>query len=78
MPRYHFHVKDGQDYQDLQGTVLDDLAAARREALRFTGALLGDAVNQFWDGVDWRMTVTDEANETLFVLTFGATVAPSV
>jgi hypothetical protein len=77
MPRYHFHVKDGKDYQDLQGTVLPDLAAARAEALRFTGALLGEAQNQFWEGTDWTMNVTDEMGLTLFNLAFQATMAPA-
>jgi hypothetical protein len=77
MPRYHFHVKDGKDYQDLQGTVLPDLAAARREALRFTGALLGEDVNQFWEGSNWSMLVTDETGTALFTLAFQATNDPA-
>ncbi|CAN5440093.1 hypothetical protein BH10PSE12_BH10PSE12_38460 [soil metagenome] len=76
MPRYHFHVKDGQDYQDLQGTLLPDLAAARREALRFTGALLGEEVNQFWEGTTWAMIVTDDKGNVLFNLAFQATDDP--
>jgi hypothetical protein len=72
MPRYHFHVRDGQSYRDLQGTELADLGAAREEALRFTGALLADPANNFWDGAAWSMIVTDAQNATLFTLGFTA------
>ena len=34
MARYFFHVQDGRDYHDLQGTELPDLKAARNEAVR--------------------------------------------
>ena len=78
MPRYHFNVADGRDYPDLQGTELPDLAAARREALRFTSALLGEVESRFWDGHDWQMTVTDPGGITLFTLAFVATDAPAV
>ena len=78
MPRYYFHVADGKDFPDLQGTELADLAAARREALRFSGAMLSDASERFWSGDDWAMTVTDERGLTLFVLNFMATDAPAV
>lgn len=78
MPRYHFHVKDGKDYPDHQGTVLPDLAAARTEALRFRGALLGEAKNQFWEGANWTMNVPDESGVTLFNLAFQATMSPAL
>ena len=77
MPRYHFHVADGRDYPDLQGTELADLAAARREALRFAGALLADQDVSFWSGEEWSMRVTDATDLTLFTLMFIATNAPS-
>jgi hypothetical protein len=78
MPRYHFHVVDGRDYTDLQGTELPDLDAARAEALRFTGALLSDGDKGFWDGAEWSMRVTDHEDLTLFELRFLATDAPSI
>ena len=73
MPRYYFHVKDGKEFRDLQGTDLVDLAAARREALRFTGDLLNEQQNGFWTGEDWAMDVTDHAGIPIFKLTFAAT-----
>lgn len=78
MPRYFFHVRDGADYPDLQGTVLPDLAAARREALRFAGSLLAEVPETFWSGGEWLLTVADDTRLTLFELRFVATDAPAV
>jgi hypothetical protein len=72
VPRYFFHVADGDDYPDLQGTVLDDDAAARREAVRFSGHLLSDSPEKFWSGEEWKMRVTDDRDLTLFELMFTA------
>lgn len=72
MPRYYFHVEDGQSYTDLQGTELDDLQAARREAVRFAGSLLADQPEQFWGAGEWTMNVADEEGRTLFTLSFHA------
>jgi hypothetical protein len=70
MPRYHFHVCDGQDFVDLHGTELPDLAAAKREAARYAAHLLQDQPETFWDSAHWHMRVTDDQNMTLFDLTF--------
>lgn len=77
MPRYFFHVCDGEDYVDLQGTELADLDGARREAVRFAGSLLADKPETFWQSTEWRMRVADEQDLTLFELTFFATDSPS-
>jgi len=73
MPRYYFHITDGQRFDDLQGTELPDLASARMEALRFASGLLADAKPNFWTGEEWTMRVTDDADLTLFTLMFVAT-----
>lgn len=78
MHRYFFHVHDGEDYIDLRGTVLDDLAAARREAVRFASALLMEKPDVFWTSTEWRMRVTDDRDMTLFELMFIATDSPAV
>ena len=41
MPRYFFHVHDGEQFTDLQGTELTDLDEARRAAGRATRPVLG-------------------------------------
>ncbi len=70
MPRYFFHVADGRDYTDLQGTQLAGLPEARTEALRFAGALLGELGEEFWSGAEWSMRVADASDLTLFTLMF--------
>jgi hypothetical protein len=76
MSLYFFHVADGRDYPDLRGSDLVNLDAARAEALRYTSQLLSNAVNQFWDGAEWTMTVTDAAGMIFFTLNFFAVNAP--
>lgn len=73
MPRYFFHVQDGQYDRDIQGTVLEDLEAARREAVRFAGALLAEHHEKFWDVGEWSLQVADDEGMTLFQLTFFVT-----
>lgn len=68
MPHFFFHVQDGTDDPDMQGAELPDLAAARREALRFAGALLMEASEAFWRSAEWRMRVVDAAGLTQFEL----------
>lgn len=77
MPRFFFHVDDGEPFVDRQGTELPDMAAAREEAVRFAAALLRDQAERFWDMTEWRVRVTDDADLTLFDLTFFGTQAPA-
>lgn len=77
MPRYFFHVADGQDLPDLQGTMLPGLAAARAEALKYTGTLLREIGEGFWTGEQWTMTVTDEEGLVMFTLMLMAINASS-
>lgn len=73
MPRYHFHVKDGQYLADPEGVELSDLAAAREQAVSAYGEILRDSGRVFWDQKDtWHMYVTDDANQLLFTLNFSA------
>ena len=48
MPRYCFHIHDGQDFPDDDGAVLDDEVAARAEAIATAGAILKDEGEKFW------------------------------
>ena len=72
MPRYFFHVIDGHDIPDPDGTELPDRSAARAQALRASGEILRDMGQDFWDETKWRMEVADESGELLFVLRFAA------
>jgi hypothetical protein len=78
VPRYFFHVADGEDYPDLQGTVLHNDAEARTEAVRFSGQLLSDQPDKFWSGEEWKMRVTDHNDLTLFELMFTASCSAAM
>jgi hypothetical protein len=78
VPRYFFHVADGENFPDLQGTVLENDAAARTEAVRFSGQLLSAKPDKFWSGQEWKMRVTDENDLTLFELLFTASCAAAM
>ena len=76
MPRYFFHVRDGRDYPDDEGSEFPDLSAVRAEAIRSSGEMLrsvrGDG--DFWSGHDWTMNVTDEAGQPVLTLQFSGTL----
>ena len=75
--RYFFHVRDEQTFPDLQGTELANLDVAKREAVRFAGALLAEKPETFWQASEWTMRVTDDRDLTLFQLTFFASGSPA-
>ena len=77
MPRYFFHVRDGQEHLDTGGSELEDLAAARRYSVQVAAQLLGELDSEFWDGQDWRLHVEDEAGKELFQLRFQAVMSSS-
>jgi len=76
VPRYFFHVRDGRDYPDDEGSEFPDLPAVRAEAIRSSGEMLRDnkGVDDFWTGHDWTMNVTDEAGQPVLTLRFSGTL----
>lgn len=72
MPRYFFHVADGRDLPDFEGTALAGPDEARAQALRMAGEILRDEGMRFWQGAEWRMQVTDEMRQLVFTLRFSA------
>lgn len=72
MPRYFFHINDGTEIIDDEGSVLDDATAARAQAVATAGAMLKEQGEKFWDGTEWRMTVVDEAGQRVCMLCFSA------
>lgn len=71
MSRYYFHIQDGQDFPDKDGTELPDLRAVRTEAIRASAEMLRENAS-YWDGTEWRMNVVDAAGETVLRLRFSA------
>lgn len=63
MPRYFFHLFDGAEEIDAQGSELDDDASALREAIRFGGGLLRDDPDMLVRDQGLRINVTDESGE---------------
>lgn len=72
MPRYFFNVIDGTSIIDKDGTVLPSIYVAQAEAIRFAGEVLRDMGGRFWNGTEWRLEVSDEGGQVLFVLHFSA------
>jgi hypothetical protein len=72
MPRYFFHVIDGVETIDREGTVLRSVEEARVEAIVLSGAMLRDAGGKFWNNGQWQLRVTDEAGDKVCALTFSA------
>jgi hypothetical protein len=70
MPRYFFHVIDGHNIIDNEGTEFPNLRHARAEAIRLAGAILRDEGDTFWDGTEWHMNVTDVAGQSVLKLRF--------
>ncbi|MBW6530410.1 hypothetical protein KZ820_06655 [Sphingomonas sp. RRHST34] len=78
MPRFFFHVTDGVDIRDEEGTELPNLKAARRVAVQYAGALLREVDSDELDRHDWVMTVTDDTGLTMFTLNIFLMLAPSI
>lgn len=60
MPRYFFHTLNGSSDQDEVGVELPDVAAARREAIRYGGSLLQDDPDIMAGAGSLRIEVIDE------------------
>ena len=72
MPRYFFHVIDGRDIIDNEGTEFPNLRTARAAAIRLAGAILRDEGDAFWKGEEWHMNVTDLTGQSVLKLRFSA------
>jgi hypothetical protein len=75
MPRYFFHVDNGESHTDAEGTELSGLDAAREHAVSYFADILRDSTRSIWDSGDMAMRVTDESGLVFFTLHFAAVVA---
>jgi hypothetical protein len=65
MPRFYFHMEDGDTLLDETGAELRDIAAAKDEALQTSADVLKDGLRAgaaLWNGMPWQMWVTDKPN----------------
>jgi hypothetical protein len=72
MPRYFFHVTHEGTQIDAEGEELPDRHAAWQEATITAGQMLQDIDGKLVPGREWRMEVTDEFQNTLYVLHINA------
>jgi hypothetical protein len=73
MPRYHFHVFDGQVTLDQDGTELDGTDKVYRQAITAAGEILANGEGfEMMSGYSWNMIVTDESGRTVMALRFKA------
>ena len=76
MPRYYFHIHHETAQLDQEGEELPNAHAARKEATVTAGQILQDIDGRLKPGRDWRLEVTDEFANTLFVLQVSAKKVP--
>jgi hypothetical protein len=72
MPRYFFHVYHDLPELDYEGAELPDKHAAWKEATVMAGQTLQDLDGNLKPGREWRMEVTDEFANPLYVLHINA------
>ena len=72
MPRYFFNVFHERSDPDEVGEELPDRHAAWKEATITTGQVLQGLDGKLQPGRDWRMEVTDEFANPLFVINVSA------
>ena len=69
MPRYFFHIMNGQAVVDEVGLELPSMDRVRTEAMRAAGQILSDG-QQSWKGLAWQMMVADENDTIVFGVNF--------
>jgi hypothetical protein len=68
MPRYFFNIYHERNDLDDEGEELTDRNTAWLEAIRTTGQLLQDIDGKLTPGKEWRMEVTDESRNVIYVI----------
>ena len=78
MPRYFFHVQDGQSSRDVDGIELSSSRSARVEATRFIGELLRDQSSSLCGEDTWSVEVTDANGLIMMTLHVLTNLAPAM
>jgi hypothetical protein len=76
MPRYYFNVYHDGPERDEVGSELQDRKAACREATIAAGQIIHSLEDKLKPGCDWRLEVTDEFAEPLYLITVSARNLP--
>lgn len=72
MPRYFFHITHDRHQIDQEGEELPDKHAAWKEATETAGQMLQSLDGKLSPERDWHMEVTDEFQNTLYMLHISA------
>lgn len=72
MPRFFFHVINGEFMPDTTGIECADAAAVKDQAVRITGEMINDQGLQLWKTGHFDMYVCDEKQKTHLKLSFSA------
>ena len=75
MARYFFNIKNGIEVADPEGQDLDNLAAARQQAVAYARDLAAEAVRQGEVDLKHRIVIADEDGTALLTVTFGEAFA---
>jgi hypothetical protein len=70
MPRYFFHVVNGEFIPDPDGVECANEDQVKAEAVRITGAMIEDQGIDLWKTQRFDMFVCDDKNHTQFKLSF--------
>ena len=70
MPRYYFHVVNGEFLPDTEGVECPTLEEAKEQAVIAAGAMLKDQGLKVWKTRRYYMFVANEKNETCLKLAF--------
>ena len=68
MPRYFFNIYHNRTQLDLEGEELPDMHAAWKEATVTAGQMIQGMDGRLRPGTEWRLEVTDEFANPLYVI----------
>ena len=70
MPRFFFHLRDGESIDDPDGMYLPDMRTARLEAMRSARDIMAEDVRRGHLELSHWIEVTDENGEAIFAVPF--------
>jgi hypothetical protein len=74
MPRFFFHLRDGESVDDPDGMFLPNAAMARLEAIRSARDIMAEDVRRGHLSLSFRIEVTDENGEPIMAVPFSEVV----
>jgi len=74
MPRFFFHIRDGESVDDPDGMYLPDTRSARLEAVRSARDIMAEDVRRGQLPLSAWIEVTDENGEAIFAVPFAEAV----